>query len=311
MRCAGEGWLGNGRSKLLQVSFRLRLTLFFVLIVVLPMVALAVLVVQIAADSESGKADARLSAGLRTATTVYEQAQADSRRVAGEIAADVAADPAAVAALEGGDRATLRALADELATTWSPCGSPTTRATRSTESRARPVAAASVDLTADGGTIGAVAVSTTSSSRAARPDRAGDRARTRRWSGPTGRSPARSRSRPARCPRAANRRRSTAARGSCRVAATEPLGDEQAAGRPLRPRRRRGLPLLAAEGGDRGGRLPPAGARRDRPAPARPQGQIKEMLDRRTADRRRRLLRARSRSAATTRWPGWRASSTR
>ncbi len=41
------------------MSFRLRLTLFFVIIVVLPMVALAVLVSQIASDSESGKADAR------------------------------------------------------------------------------------------------------------------------------------------------------------------------------------------------------------------------------------------------------------
>ena len=165
MRCAGEGWLGNGRSKLLQVSFRFRLTLFFLLIVVLPMVALAVLVVQISADSESGKADARLSAGLRTATTVYEQAQADSRRVAGEIAADVAADPAAVAALEGGDRATLRALADELAADVVALRIANDAGDEVTESRSRPVAAASVDLTADGGTIGAVTVSTTSSSR--------------------------------------------------------------------------------------------------------------------------------------------------
>ena len=57
------------------MSFRVRLTLFFVLIVVLPIVALAVLVSQVASDSESGKVDARLSAGLRTATTVSAGAQ--------------------------------------------------------------------------------------------------------------------------------------------------------------------------------------------------------------------------------------------
>ena len=68
------------------MSFRLRLTLFFVIIVVLPMIALAVLVSQIASDSESGKTDARLSAELHTATAGYESAQADSRRVAQPVA---------------------------------------------------------------------------------------------------------------------------------------------------------------------------------------------------------------------------------
>src|SRR5687767_15621182 len=93
------------------MSFRLRLTLFFVLIVVLPMIALAVLVSQIASDSESGKADARLSAELHTATVVYETAQADSRRIAGEIANEIAADPSALDTLRSGDSAALAALA--------------------------------------------------------------------------------------------------------------------------------------------------------------------------------------------------------
>jgi len=130
------------------VSFRLRLTLFFTLIVVLPMVALAVLVSQIAGDSSTGKADARLQAGLQTATNVYDQAQATSLETARRIADRVNADPAAIAALENGDEIQLAALArgyraaegvasvEIAAASGSPvaAGSP------------RPAAAASVDL---------------------------------------------------------------------------------------------------------------------------------------------------------------------
>ena len=46
------------------LSFRTRLTLFFVLIVVLPMVAVGVLVTQLGAESRTGKADVRLSEAL-------------------------------------------------------------------------------------------------------------------------------------------------------------------------------------------------------------------------------------------------------
>jgi len=93
------------------MSFRLRLTLFFVIIVVLPMVSLAVLVTQIASDSETGKPDARLSAELHTATTVYAGSNPPASRVANEIAADVASDPEASAALRSGSPAELHALA--------------------------------------------------------------------------------------------------------------------------------------------------------------------------------------------------------
>ena len=44
------------------MSFRNRLTLFFVLIVVVPMVAVAFVLFSLIATSESGKADARLAA---------------------------------------------------------------------------------------------------------------------------------------------------------------------------------------------------------------------------------------------------------
>jgi diguanylate cyclase (GGDEF)-like protein len=56
------------------VSFRGRLTLFFVAIVVLPMIAVAVLVVQVTEDSANGKADARLATGLETAQQIYDRA---------------------------------------------------------------------------------------------------------------------------------------------------------------------------------------------------------------------------------------------
>ena len=314
MRCAGEGWLGNGRSKLLQVSFRLRLTLFFLLIVVLPMVALAVLVVQISADSESGKADARLSAGLRTATTVYEQAQADSRRVAGEIAADVAADPAAVAALEGGDRATLRALADELAADVVALRI-ANDARRRGDRVAIPVGGRRLGRPdrRTGGRSGSVTVSTIEleprcSTRIERGDGRGRGAgRARRADRRHGLDRDR---RAARGRRSGDARR--AARGSCGWPRPSRSATSRPAGRALRPAGRRGLPLLAA--------------RRSRSRWSlflllalaaiglllrRPQGQIKEMLARRTADRQAATSPARSRSAATMSWRDWRASSTR
>ena len=140
------------------MSFRLRLTLFFTLIVVLPMVALAVLVSQIAGDSSTGKADARLQAGLQTATNVYDQAQATSLETARRIADRVNADPAAIAALENGDEIQLAALArgyraaegvasvEIAAASGSPvaAGSP------------RPAAAASVNLVDGSARLGTV-----------------------------------------------------------------------------------------------------------------------------------------------------------
>jgi diguanylate cyclase (GGDEF)-like protein len=70
------------------VSFRARLRLFFVLLVIVPMIALAVVLFAITSRSETGKADAGLSAGARTAFGVYEEAAQTAepalRRVAGD-----------------------------------------------------------------------------------------------------------------------------------------------------------------------------------------------------------------------------------
>jgi diguanylate cyclase (GGDEF)-like protein len=81
------------------MSFRGRLTLFFLLIVVLPMIVLAVLVTQIATDSTNGKADAQLAEGLDSGLTVYR----DEATSAGDAAKKAAHDPQVTAAITSGN----------------------------------------------------------------------------------------------------------------------------------------------------------------------------------------------------------------
>ena len=54
------------------MSFRTRLTSFFVLIVIVPMVAIGLLGFRLISDSEQGKADARASGLATAAASVYE-----------------------------------------------------------------------------------------------------------------------------------------------------------------------------------------------------------------------------------------------
>jgi diguanylate cyclase (GGDEF)-like protein len=89
------------------LSFRRRLTLFFVLIVVVPMVALGAIVVQLAGSAETGKADAALSAVLDTAIALYDAEAADSERAARA----AAADPQLAAAIRAGERAGVESIA--------------------------------------------------------------------------------------------------------------------------------------------------------------------------------------------------------
>jgi diguanylate cyclase (GGDEF)-like protein len=77
------------------MSFRGRLRLFFVLIVIVPMIALAVVLFILTSRSETGKADAGIAAGVRTAFAVHET---QSRGTADE-ARRVASDPQLRAAL--------------------------------------------------------------------------------------------------------------------------------------------------------------------------------------------------------------------
>lgn len=209
------------------MSFRVRLTLFFVLIVVLPIVALAVLVSQVASDSETGKVDARLSAGLRTATTVYEDAQEESRRDAKRVSAQIAADPAQSAVLSDGSGAQLRALTRQYADSAASLQLTNSAGKEFTAvSRGAPVAVASVDLTSAGEKIGSVsAASTTSSDLLKEIEQAtGEDAALVGSTGPiSGTVPIETGGLPASGESASI----DAEGGELRVAATEPLGDEQ------------------------------------------------------------------------------------
>jgi diguanylate cyclase (GGDEF)-like protein len=70
------------------MSFRSRLLLFFTIIVVVPMGAVALVLFSITSQSEIGKADARIAEGLRVAFAVYRQDRAEAvpelRRIARE-----------------------------------------------------------------------------------------------------------------------------------------------------------------------------------------------------------------------------------
>ncbi len=155
-------------SKLPGLSFRLRLTLFFFLIVFVPMVVLAVLVSEIAADSAAGKADARLDAGLRTATNLYEQEERRSRADARRIASTIDGDDAAVATLEDGTEEELAELAERLADSAGVAALELESAAgeRAAAGSRSAVATASVELVGPTGEpLGTVRVASTSSAR--------------------------------------------------------------------------------------------------------------------------------------------------
>jgi len=71
------------------MSFRARLTIFFVVIVVVPMVAIGVLMFRLIDDSQQGKADARAAALASTAGSVYQSQAAAGRADAETLAHDV------------------------------------------------------------------------------------------------------------------------------------------------------------------------------------------------------------------------------
>jgi hypothetical protein len=170
------------------VSFRGRLTLFFMLIVVLPMVAVAVLVVNVTGESRNGKADARLAAGLEAAGELYQDATDRAERVAGGIARD----PQLVAAMRAGDRRRVRAEVRRLARAedvetlevTDPDGQPL-----ASIGRGIPIAVFEFRPEVNGRALGSVRASVTST-RAVSPPSAGragltPRPWTRRaWAGP-------------------------------------------------------------------------------------------------------------------------------
>jgi diguanylate cyclase (GGDEF)-like protein len=94
-----------------SLSFRKRLTLFFLLIVVVPMVAVAALVVQVSGESRTGKADAALSAGLETTLGIYDSKRAEAR----DALRAAVSDPGLESALAGGDPAVIEQVAAPVA----------------------------------------------------------------------------------------------------------------------------------------------------------------------------------------------------
>jgi diguanylate cyclase (GGDEF)-like protein len=85
--------------------------MFFMLIVVLPMAALVFMLEHVTHDSRTGKADARLAAGVRTSLALYRDYMGDSRIVARRVAADRAFD----AALSSGGRGPVHVAAERAA----------------------------------------------------------------------------------------------------------------------------------------------------------------------------------------------------
>src|SRR5215208_2933716 len=83
----------------LTPTFRNRLRLFFLVIVVVPMIAVALVLFRLVSTSEDAKVDARLSQSQRSAQGLYVQ---DQKR-AGGVAKNIAMDTQLQAAISAGD----------------------------------------------------------------------------------------------------------------------------------------------------------------------------------------------------------------
>src|SRR4051812_42976110 len=92
------------------MSFRTRLTLFFVLIVIFPMVSVAVVVFRLISDNETAKVEARLAEGQAAAIGLYDEARKNALRTLRR----VGSDPGFVLAVRQGNRARAQARARTL-----------------------------------------------------------------------------------------------------------------------------------------------------------------------------------------------------
>jgi diguanylate cyclase (GGDEF)-like protein len=93
------------------MSFGRRLGLFFLLIAIVPVAALIGILLFVSQDSQRGKADARLSAGLQTAVSIYNERSA----AATVRARHVAGSPELATALKSGNPGDLDALTRQVA----------------------------------------------------------------------------------------------------------------------------------------------------------------------------------------------------
>src|SRR4051794_37261894 len=93
------------------MSFRNRLTVFFIVLVILPMIVVAAVGFVLAGDSEQGKTDARLSEAQRAASGLFREKQNDAQAAARAMADDAQL----AAAIHRGDRGAIQRRFDELA----------------------------------------------------------------------------------------------------------------------------------------------------------------------------------------------------
>ena len=93
------------------MSFRNLLSLFFAILVAVPMVAVAFVFLSVTQDVEAGQADARLRGGFDTAVAVFDERRSDARRALTRIAADRRLG----SALSEGDSARVRGRLETLA----------------------------------------------------------------------------------------------------------------------------------------------------------------------------------------------------
>src|SRR3954447_9771799 len=89
MVCARHPFRVLGKAMgLRHLSFRARLRLFFLVIVVVPMITMAVVLYQLIVASEKSQTDARLAESQTVATGVYQESTAEAGQVAQDIGQD-------------------------------------------------------------------------------------------------------------------------------------------------------------------------------------------------------------------------------
>jgi diguanylate cyclase (GGDEF)-like protein len=103
-----QGLIGGLSDRL--ASFRTRLRLFFVLIVIVPMIAVTLIVFRLIAESENGQADARVAARQETAISLYYDARGDADR----LAARIGRDAQLARAIRADDKPAIQRAADRL-----------------------------------------------------------------------------------------------------------------------------------------------------------------------------------------------------
>jgi diguanylate cyclase (GGDEF)-like protein len=142
------------------MSFGRRLALFFVLIVLVPTLALVGMLIIVSEDSREGKADARLAAGLDTALALYDESVA----AAEPRARALADEPGLGAALRAGNGAELRRFAQAAAAAPGVAGVEVLGPADTTEASAgspEAIAFAQLDLEEQGARRGKLLVSVT------------------------------------------------------------------------------------------------------------------------------------------------------